>query len=54
MHFFYRPEVSDEHGKVLESALEKYKVDIPEYKKPHWKEIKAIPKDQRQKAPRIP
>ncbi|KOB73593.1 putative N-acetyltransferase YedL [Operophtera brumata] len=54
LHTLALPEVSDEHGKILKTALEKYKVDIPEFKKPHWKEIKSIPKDDRPKPPKMP
>lgn len=47
------PEINEDQKKRIEIALKKYSVEIPEYKKPHWKELKAIPKEQRPRPPKI-
>lgn len=49
----HRPELTEEEGKRLESALKKHKIAIPEFKKPHWQDLKLIPKDQRPKPPKL-
>ncbi|XP_073961367.1 uncharacterized protein [Choristoneura fumiferana] len=48
------PVVSEENENTLRMALEKYKVDIPVFTKPHWKELKQIPKEERPKQPKLP
>ncbi|XP_014371205.2 uncharacterized protein LOC106720913 [Papilio machaon] len=49
----YWPAVTEAEGKELVTILNKYKVDIPEFKKPHWKDIKLLPKSERPKQPPI-
>lgn len=50
---FFRPVLSQEHGKQLELALGEYKIDTPVFKKLHWNELKCIPKETRPKPPPI-
>ncbi|XP_068617946.1 uncharacterized protein [Battus philenor] len=45
------PLISEDEGKELELILRKYRVEIPEFKKPHWKDIKDLPKNQRPRRP---
>uniref|UniRef100_A0A2A4K0X1 Ribosomal protein L7Ae/L30e/S12e/Gadd45 domain-containing protein n=1 Tax=Heliothis virescens TaxID=7102 RepID=A0A2A4K0X1_HELVI len=47
------PEITEDEGKRLESTLKKHKIDIPEFKKPHWKTLKLIPKEKRPRPPQI-
>ncbi|KAJ8712424.1 hypothetical protein PYW07_005266 [Mythimna separata] len=47
------PEVTEDEGQRLESALKKHKIAVPEFKKPHWKELKLIPKEKRPKPPKL-
>lgn len=47
------PEITEDEGKRLESTLKKHKIDIPEFKKPHWKTLKQIPKEKRPKPPQL-
>ncbi|KAJ0174558.1 hypothetical protein K1T71_009666 [Dendrolimus kikuchii] len=47
------PVVSMSDVNRLESALSKYKVPVPEFKKPHWDKIKHIPKEKRPKPPTL-
>ncbi|OWR46561.1 hypothetical protein KGM_200627 [Danaus plexippus plexippus] len=43
------PLINDVERNSLKSVLELYKVHVPQYKKPHWSEIKLIPKGDRPK-----
>ncbi|KAG7312126.1 hypothetical protein JYU34_001584 [Plutella xylostella] len=47
------PALSEDHCSQLENVIRQYKVEIPEFKKPHWSEIKEIPKEHRPKAPTL-
>ncbi|CAB3234198.1 unnamed protein product [Arctia plantaginis] len=47
------PEIMEDNRLRLENILNKYKVKIPEFKKPHWKELMLIPKENRPKPPKI-
>ncbi|KPI99889.1 hypothetical protein RR46_04863 [Papilio xuthus] len=49
----YWPAVTEAEGKELETILHKYRVSIPEFKKPHWKDIKCLPKSERPKQPPV-
>lgn len=48
-----RPLVSDNQKEILEAALNEYKVKIPQFKKPHWNELKLISKEKRPKPPKL-
>lgn len=50
---FFRPILSNDEKEALDSVLSKLKVHIPEFIKPHWKDLKSIPKEQRPKPPKI-
>ncbi|KAJ8715161.1 hypothetical protein PYW08_005142 [Mythimna loreyi] len=47
------PELTEDEGRRLESALKKHKIVVPEFKKPHWKDLKLIPKEKRPKPPKL-
>lgn len=47
------PVVLDEHKHLVNKALMKYKIPIPEFKKLHWNELKLIPKEKRPKPPKL-
>ncbi|CAG4952413.1 unnamed protein product [Colias eurytheme] len=47
------PLASDHEKESLEAVLQKHCVNIPTFKKPHWNEIKSIPKEKRPKPPPI-
>ncbi|XP_034834810.1 uncharacterized protein [Maniola hyperantus] len=49
----YWPVVTEAEESSLQTALEKHCVNIPEFKKPHWNDIKLIPKNERPQAPHI-
>ncbi|CAK1555711.1 unnamed protein product [Leptosia nina] len=44
---------SDEEACEVIQVLRKYSVVIPKFKKPHWNDIKCIPKEKRTKPPPI-
>ncbi|VVC90012.1 unnamed protein product, partial [Leptidea sinapis] len=48
------PKVSEVERDVIDTLLQKYRIEIPEYKKTHWNEIKLIPKVNRPKQPPLP
>ncbi|XP_045523381.1 uncharacterized protein LOC123713627 [Pieris brassicae] len=41
---------TEEHLR-LETTLQKYRVTLPEFKKPHWNDIKDLPKEKRPRPP---
>ncbi|XP_039756275.1 uncharacterized protein LOC120630971 [Pararge aegeria] len=41
------PAVTEAEETILQNALEKLRVHIPEFKKPHWNDIKLLPKKER-------
>ncbi|RVE51361.1 hypothetical protein evm_004041 [Chilo suppressalis] len=47
------PLISEDQKVLFEKALNKFKIDIPHFKKLHWKELKEIPKEKRPKPPKI-
>ncbi|CAH1639234.1 unnamed protein product [Spodoptera littoralis] len=47
------PEVTEDEGKKLENVLNKHKIIIEVFKKPHWKDLKDLPKEQRPKPPKL-
>ncbi|XP_075980815.1 uncharacterized protein LOC142979647 [Anticarsia gemmatalis] len=47
------PEIKENEAKRLEIAIKKYSIKIPEFKKPHWKDLKDIPKEKRPKPPKL-
>ncbi|KAJ2945723.1 hypothetical protein O0L34_g564 [Tuta absoluta] len=47
------PAVTEDQKKRVDAVLNKYKVPLPQYKKPHWKDLKSLPKDQRPIPPTI-
>ncbi|XP_045775022.1 uncharacterized protein LOC123873951 [Maniola jurtina] len=49
----YWPVVTEDEKSVLQTALEKHRVYIPEFKKPHWNDIKLMPKNERPQPPHI-
>lgn len=49
----HRPAVTETEERILQTALEKHRVHIPEFKKPHWNAVKSLPKEERPKCPQI-
>lgn len=49
----FRPSITESEEKELETILDNYKVAIPDFKKPHWKDVKCLPKSERPKQPPI-
>ncbi|XP_026321583.1 uncharacterized protein LOC113231471 [Hyposmocoma kahamanoa] len=47
------PLLSNDEKESLDSTLSKFKIHIPEFTKPLWKDLKSIPKQQRPKHPKI-
>lgn len=45
----HRPTVTEAEENALTSALIKHRINIPDLKKPHWNELKLIPKSERPK-----
>ncbi|XP_046969128.1 uncharacterized protein LOC124536642 [Vanessa cardui] len=43
------PAVSEGEGTSLSNALMEHRISIPDFKKPHWDELKLIPKNKRPK-----
>ncbi|XP_059052703.1 uncharacterized protein LOC131847226 [Achroia grisella] len=47
------PIVTDVHKNLVNKALLKNRISISKFKKPHWNELKLIPKEKRPKQPKI-
>lgn len=47
------PEITEDESKRLENVLKKHKITIEQFKKPHWKDLKDLPKEQRPKPPKL-
>nr|XP_013189787.1 unnamed protein product [Amyelois transitella] len=47
------PEISEVHKISLEMAISKYKLVLPMFIKPQWKELKMVPKENRPKWPKF-
>ncbi|XP_047535519.1 uncharacterized protein LOC125069935, partial [Vanessa atalanta] len=43
------PAVSEDEATLLSNILMEYRISIPDFKKPHWDELKLIPKNKRPK-----
>ncbi|CAH0588954.1 unnamed protein product [Chrysodeixis includens] len=53
MSYVAQTKFFENEAKSLESVLKNHSIDIPVFKKAHWKEIKDVPKDQRPKPPKL-
>ncbi|KAI5642052.1 hypothetical protein NE865_05744 [Phthorimaea operculella] len=47
------PAIADDQKEKVDTVLSKYKVPLPDFQKPHWKDLKSLPKEQRPKPPKI-
>ncbi|KAF9418873.1 hypothetical protein HW555_004393 [Spodoptera exigua] len=47
------PEATEDEGNKLVNMLKKHKINQEPFKKPHWKDLKDLPKEQRPKPPKL-